>query len=208
MSAGPDAVDRDLKGEPLDGEDKGPRVRRFEINSDPGTDGTYAIEDETRVTVAFSRAVEVTGSPELELRVGSVVKPALYRSGSGSVELVFTYRVAEGDEDADGVSIEAGSLLLDDGEISDRSGNAALTDHDGLEADPRHRVDGVGPVLLEQEAELGGDRLTLPFAERLDMDSSPEIGDFSVTVAGESREVSEVAVEGNEVRLTLGLPAE
>ncbi len=207
-STGSGAGGVDPEGKPLDGEDKSPRVRRFEIDSDPGTDGIYAVEDEIRVTVAFSRAVEVTGSPELGLRVGSEVKPALYRSGSGTVDLVFSYRVVEGDEDADGVSIEAGSLLLDEGEISDLSGIAALKDHEGLEADPRHRVDGIGPVLLEEEAELDGDRLTLPFAERLDMDSTPEIDDFSVTVAGQRREVSEVAVEGREVRLTLVSPAE
>ena len=71
------------------------------------------------------------------------MKQALYQSGSGSSNLIFAYRVAEGDEDADGLSIEAGSLLLGDGEIDDPAGNTALPDHEGLEADPRHRVDGV-----------------------------------------------------------------
>ncbi len=210
VSGGPgaDEVDVDLKGKPREGEDKDSRVRRIEISSDPGTDGTYAVEDEIRVTVAFSRAVEVTGAPELELRVGSEVKPALYQGGSGRSELVFTYRVAEGDEDADGVSIEAGSLLLDEGDISDLSGNAALTDHVGLDADPRHRVDGIRPVLLEDETEIDGDQLTLQFAERLDVDSTPEADDFRVTVAGQSREVAEVEVEGSEVRLTVDSPAE
>ena len=80
-----------------DVKDRGPTVRRIEISSDPGTDGTYAEEEEVRVTVTFSRAVEVTGAPELELRVGTEVKQALYRSGAGSSELVFAYQVAEGD---------------------------------------------------------------------------------------------------------------
>ena len=188
--------------------DRGPRVRGIEISSDPGTDGTYAAEDEIRVTVTFSRAVEVTGAPELELRVGTEVKQALYRSGAGSSELVFAYRVAEGDEASDGVSIEAGSLLLDEGAIGDPSGNAALPDHEGLEADPRHRVDGVRPVLVVEEAELDGDQLILPFAEVLDETSEPQADDFRVTVADQRREVTEVAVEGSEVRLTLVSPAE
>ena len=191
-----------------DVKDRGPTVRGIEISSDPGTDGTYAAEDEIRVTVTFTRAVEVSGSPELGLRVGSEVKRALYQSGAGSSELVFTYQVAEGDQDMDGVSIEAGSLLLDEGAIGDPAGNAALPDHEGLEADPRHRVDGVGPVLVGEEAELDGDRLILPFAEALDETSTPRADDFRVTVAGESREVSEVAVKGSEVRLTLVSPAE
>ena len=128
--------------------DRRPRVRGIEISSDPGTDGTYAAEDEIRVTVTFTRAVEVSGSPELGLRVGSEVKRALYQSGAGSSELVFTYQVAEGDQDTDGVSVEAGSLLLDEGTIGDPAENAALPDHEGVEADPRHRVDGVRPVLV------------------------------------------------------------
>ena len=191
-----------------DVKDRGPRVRGIEISSDPGTDGTYAAEDEIRVTVTFTRAVEVSGSPELGLRVGSEVKRALYQSGAGSSELVFTYQVAEGDQDMDGVSIEAGSLLLDEGAIGDPAGNAALPDHEGLEADPRHRVDGVGPVLVGEEAELDGDQLILPFAEALDETSTPRADDFRVTVAGDSREVSAVAVEGSEVRLTLVSPTE
>ena len=191
-----------------DVKDRGPRVRGIEISSDPGTDGTYAAEDEIRVTVTFTRAVEVSGSPELGLRVGSEVKRALYQSGAGSSELVFTYQVAEGDEDTDGVSVEAGSLLLDEATIRDPAGNTARPDHEGLEADPRHRVDGVRPVLLAEEAELDGDQLILPFAETLDGASTPGADDFRVTVAGQGREVLEVAVKGSEVRLTLVSPAE
>ena len=191
-----------------DVKDRGPRVRGIEISSNPGTDGTYAAAEEILVTVTFTRAVEVSGSPELGLRVGREVKRALYQSGAGSSELVFTYQVAEGDQDMDGVSIEAGSLLLDEGAIGDPAGNAALPDHEGLEADPRHRVDGVRPVLVGEEAELDGDRLILPFAEALDETSTPGADDFRVTVAGDSREVSAVAVEGSEVRLTLVSPTE
>ena len=191
-----------------DVKDRGPTVRGIEISSNPGTDGIYAAAEEILVTVTFSRVVEVTGVLELELRVGTEVKQALYRSGAGTSELVFTYQVAEGDVDTDGMSIEAGSLLLDEGAIGDPAGNAALPDHEGLEADPRHRVDGVGPVLVGEEAELDGDRLILPFAEALDETSTPRADDFRVTVAGESREVSEVAVKGSEVRLTLVSPAE
>ena len=206
--SGSDAAEAASSVKAQEVKDRGPTVRRIEISSDPGTDGTYAEEEEVRVTVTFSRAVEVTGAPELELRVGTEVKQALYRSGAGSSELVFAYRVAEGDEDSDGVSIEAGSLLLDEGTIGDPSGNAALPDHEGLEADPRHRVDGVRPVLVVEEAELDGDQLILPFAETLDETSEPQADDFRVTVADQRREVTEVAVEGSEVRLTLVSPAE
>ena len=153
-------------------------MRRIEVSSDPGANEIYAAGDEIRVTVAFSRPVQVTGLPGIELRIGTEVEQVLYQSGSDSSELVFAYQVAEGDEDADGVSIEAGSLWLDEGEIGDPSGIAVLPDHEGLEADPRHRVDGVRPVLREEEAELDGDQLILPFAEELDQASMPEPDDF------------------------------
>ena len=205
---GSDAAEPGSSVKAQDVKDRGPRVRGIEISSDPGTDGTYAAEDEIRVTVTFTRAVEVSGSPELGLRVGSEVKRALYQSGAGSSELVFTYQVAEGDQDRDGVSVEAGSLLLDEGTIGDPAGNAALPDHEGVEADPRHRVDGVRPVLVGEEAELDGDQLILPFAETLDGASTPPADDFRVTVAGQGREVLEIAVEGSEVRLTLVSPTE
>ena len=208
VGGGSDAAEAGSRVKAQDVKDRGPRVRGIEISSDPGTDGTYAAEDEIRVTVTFTRAVEVSWSPELGLRVGSEVKRALYQSGAGSSELVFTYQVAEGDEDTDGVSVEAGSLLLDEATIRDPAGNTARPDHEGLEADPRHLVDGVRPVLLAEEAELDGDQLILPFAETLDGASTPPADDFRVTVAGQGREVLEIAVEGSEVRLTLVSPTE
>ena len=172
---GPDGVEFALRARLQSLEAGRARVCRIEISSDPGTDRTYAAADEVRVTVTFSRRVQVAGSPHIELSVGREVKRAFYQSGAGSPELVFTSRVAEGDEDSDGVSIDAGSLILDKGAISDLSGLAALPDHVGLEADPRHRVDAVRPVLLEEKAELDGDQLTLPFAERLDVASTPGV---------------------------------
>ena len=208
VGGGSDAAEAGSSVKAQDVKDRGPRVRGIEISSDPGTDGTYAAAEEIRVTVTFSRAVEVTGVPELELRVGTEVKQALYRSGAGSSELVFSYQVVEGDLDTDGMSIEAGILRLGEGVIADPSGHAARPDHEGLEADPRHRVDGVGPVLLAEEVELDGDRLILPFDESLDETSAPQADDFRVTVAGESREVTAVSVKGNEVSLTLVSPAE
>ena len=207
VNDGPGGMEVTLRAKLQGLEVRRPRVSRIEISSDPGTDEIYAAEEEIQVTVTFSRPVQVTGSPEIELRMGTKVTQAIYQSGSGSSELVFAYQVAAGDEDADGVSVEVGSLRLDDGEISDLSGIAVFSDHAGLEADPGHRVDGVRPALLEEEAEINGEQLILPFAESLDVASTPEADDFRVTVAGESREVLEVAVEGSEVRLTLLSPA-
>ena len=46
------------------------------------------------------------------LKVGDRNRPASYLDGTGTTELLFGYEVVDGDEDTDGVSIEANSLSL------------------------------------------------------------------------------------------------
>ena len=185
-----------------------PAVKAVVITSNPGPDETYAAGDVIEVRVTFSEAVEVTGSPQLGLTMGSTGKQAVYAGGAGTPSLVFAYTVAEGDEDSDGVSLGADSLMLDEGMIRDAAGNDAEPAHQGLAAQSGQKVDGVGPVLAADETEVDGTELRLPYEEALDESSTPAADDFRVTVAGEKREVSAVAVEGSEVRLTLVSPAE
>ena len=185
-----------------------PAVKALVITSNPGPDETYAAGDVIEVRVTFSEAVEVTGSPQLGLTMGSTGKQAVYAGGAGTPSLMFAYTVAEGDEDSDGVSLGADSLMLDEGMIRDAAGNDAELAHQGLAAQSGQKVDGVGPVLAADETEVDGTELRLPYEEALDESSTPAADDFRVTVAGEKREISAVAVEGSEVRLTLVSPAE
>ena len=90
-----------------------PEVNSLEITSSSGSDGTYAIGDEIEVTVTFSETVKVTGTPQLRLRVGSRTRTAGYESGADSAALVFAYAVVDGDEDANGVSVQANQLSLE-----------------------------------------------------------------------------------------------
>ena len=66
---------------------------------------TYGAGEKIQFTVTFSGAVDVTGSPELLIHVGSKVKYATYESGSGATAIVFAYTVSEGERDDDGVDI-------------------------------------------------------------------------------------------------------
>ena len=177
----------------------------MEISSSPqGGRSGYGIGGTVSILLTFSEPVTVTGTPKLEVRVGKETRQTVYESGTGTSELVFAYSIAEGDRDSDGVSIEAGSLLLDEGTIQDELGNAALPDHEGLEDDPRHKVDGVRPVLAAgKEASVKKDTLMLTFAEALDGSLTPEAEDFKVEVQGKDRDVSEVKVGGSTVRLSL-----
>ena len=178
-----------------------PEVSILAISSNPGSDRTYAAGDEIEVTVTFSETVEVEGTPQLRLRVGSRTRTAGYLRGTDTAALVFGYEVVDGDEDTDGVSIEANSLTLNGGRIRDGANNNALLTHDGLAANAGHKVDGVRPAFLS--AAVDGASLTLTYGEALDGGSRPATGDFTVQVDGAGRSVSGVSVSGSVVILTL-----
>ncbi|MEC9372082.1 MAG: Ig-like domain-containing protein, partial [Pseudomonadota bacterium] len=58
--------------------------------------------DVVSVTATFSEVVNITGTPQLTLAVGSTNRTATYASGSSSTSLVFQYTIQAGDNDTDG----------------------------------------------------------------------------------------------------------
>ena len=123
-----------------------PTVSSVAVTSTAGDDDTYGIDDSIEVTVTFSENVTVTGSPELELALDSSNRAAAYESTSGST-VVFSYTVAEGDSDNDGIAIEANMLTLNSGTIKDAADNDADLSHEALSAQDDHEVDGVRPTV-------------------------------------------------------------
>ena len=130
-----------------------PTIESVAVTSDPGEDGGYAVGDEIQVGLTFSEAVTVTGVPQLTLDVGGRSRTAAYSEGSTTTQLLFTYTVASGDEDTDGIAVVANSLALNGGAIRAGSANATLT-HTGLHSDD-HKVDGVAPTVT-----VGGETRT------------------------------------------------
>ncbi len=117
------------------------------ITSDPGDDDTYAAGDEIEITVTFSEPVTVTGTPRLTLAVGDGTPRAAYQSGSGTAALIFSYTVAAGDEDTDGIAIGEDAISLAPSvTIADGHGHNANTAHGALAAQSGHKVDGVKPA--------------------------------------------------------------
>ena len=113
------------------------------IDSDQdGTVDTYGVGEHIEVTVAFNETVSVTGTPRLEIAVGSSNRQAAYNPGSGTASLVFRYTVVAADTDADGVSVAANKLTLNSGTIKDAADNAASLTHAALAAQSGHKVDG------------------------------------------------------------------
>ncbi len=106
-----------------------------------GANGVFIAGDEIEVTVTFTEAVTVTGTPQAALTVGADTRRADYASGSGTNALVFRYAVAAGDTDANGVGIGASALTLNGGTIADAAGNAAAL---GLGT---HAITDGGPVV-------------------------------------------------------------
>ena len=112
------------------------------------SDGAYAAGEMIQVTVTFTQAVTVTGSPQLTLNVGGTERTAGYVSVTGGA-VVFSYTVAAGESDRDGVSIASNSLALNGGTIRDTSDTTdAVLNHRALADDSSHRVDGVKPELI------------------------------------------------------------
>ena len=108
--------------------------------------GVYGIGDDIELTVTFSEDVTVTGSPQLKIDVGGTEKPAGYDSTDGSAVL-FSYTVATGDSDTDGISVSADKLTLNGGAIKDGANNPANLSHSALTTQSGHKVDGIRPTI-------------------------------------------------------------
>ena len=137
----------------------------------------------------------------MSLRVGNRTRTAGYDERHGDGAPVFGYEVADGDEDSDGVSVNAGRIALNGGSIKDEAENAAELAHEAVATQTGHKVDGVRPAFVS--AAVDGASLTLTYGEALDGSSRPASGDFTVEVAGSGRSVSGVSVSGSMVTLRL-----
>ncbi len=80
------------------------------------TSGTYGTSTTIPITVTFSHAVLVTGTPELTLDNGAT---ANYQSGSGTSALIFSFTVAAGQNTADLDYTSTNALSLNGGTIMD-----------------------------------------------------------------------------------------
>ena len=118
------------------------------ITSTPTSNNTYKKGDKIQATATFSESVNVTGTPQLTLKIGTADKTVAYTSGTGTTALVFEYTIAAGDTDTDGIEIEANKLTLNSGSIKDLAGNAATLTHTALSAQTSHKVDSAAPTII------------------------------------------------------------
>ncbi|MCY4372698.1 MAG: hypothetical protein OXC31_02920, partial [Spirochaetaceae bacterium] len=129
----------------------------------------------------------------MTLRVGANSRTASFAEGSRSARPRFSYTVAEGDLDANGVSIAgsstfvtlAGGATIKDAAPTPNDANLAFTD--GLGDQAGHRVDGVKPTIPaapaitsnpgSDQTYTGGDAVqaTVTFSEAVSVTGTPKL---------------------------------
>ena len=134
-------------------------ISQIALTSNPGSDNIYAIADDVEATVTFSAAVDISGTPQLELDFGGTPKTADCQANTNTTTMVCSYTVAENDSAPDGVAIKANRLS--GGTISE----AGTTDAD-------HKVDGIRPTLItispdEPQTSADGTMVILTFSENI-----------------------------------------
>ena len=164
----------------------------------------YGIDDRIVFLANFSQsAVCYPSTSRVVFVLGASRKSAGVIGHAAAPQLSYEYTVAEGDVDNDGIVIPAGPTALPDAYHASTSCGDPF-DETGIRAQgpfPDRKVDGVYPSL--NSAVVDGAELVLTWDETLRDDSVPAAGDFTVTVAGSSQNVSSVAVAGSAVTLTL-----
>ncbi|WP_448218637.1 SwmB domain-containing protein [Endozoicomonas sp. 2B-B] len=110
-------------------------------------DGEYSEGKLIQIEVSMSEAVNVTGSPILNLDSGG---QATYASGSGTDKLIFNYTISSGENDSD---LDVSSISLSGGSIQDQAGNDLDTstlptgnDSDSLASQSDIEIDTIAPT--------------------------------------------------------------
>lgn len=155
----------------------------------PPADKTYIALETFDCTVNFTASVTVTGSPRLQLTVGSSTRYADYVSGSGSNSLLFRYTIPAGDLDSDGVAISS-NINLNSGSILDAGGESATLTFSG-QTYAGKLVEAILPVLSGVSAPADKTYIlnetldfVATFSEPVNVTGTPKI---SLTIGSSSR---------------------
>ena len=124
-----------------------PTFGSLSITSRPDGGGdTYENGDTIRIGGSFDEDITVTGSPQLTINVGGSDRTAEYQTSEGNL-ILFRYTVQDGDSDTDGVSVDAGTINLNGGSITDAAGNPASLVYASVDDQSGHRVDARPPTV-------------------------------------------------------------
>ena len=88
---------------------------------------TYANGSSLSITLNFSQAVTVSGTPRLPIELNNGTVYATYQSGSGTSALIFSYTIQPTDSDNDGITLQA--LDLSSGNVINSNALAPSLDY-------------------------------------------------------------------------------
>lgn len=121
--------------------DSSPRINSFTI-----TNATYYIGQTLNITAVYDQAVTITGSPRIPIAIttGGPVY-ATYVSGSGTTNIVYSYVVGSGVDDANGITLTT-PMELNGGTIKNASAMDAVLSFTSPST-PSVRLSGIGPTV-------------------------------------------------------------
>ena len=145
-----------------------PAVSSIYFSGFPASGNSYRTGESIAVQVGFDRSVNVTGSPQVELTVGSRTRLATLSSSIARVGvqvLRFEYEVQAQDQDPDGIGIAANAMRLSGGTITATDG--------ATDADLRHAA-----VAADPRRTVGTSQVTGPVVTFVYFSSSPAHGEY------------------------------
>ena len=182
----------------------GPAVSSVALTSTYTADA-YGINEFVEATVTFSAAVDITGTPQLELDFDGTAKAAACATGTNTTTMVCSYKVVESDSAPNGVAIAANKLT--GGTITATGSTTISADltHGAVAIDDDHKVDGIRPTLVTTGADApttstDGAKVILTFSETI---SSADQNDITLQANGVTVTTTAASVAGTRVDLDL-----
>ena len=141
-----------------------PTGSSVEITSEPHFD-IYGRNEYVEVTVTFDAAVDIAGTPPLELDFDGTAKAAACTADTNTTTTVCSYRVALGDSAPNGIAIAANKLTGGTVTATGSTTVSANLDHAAVPIDAGHKVDGIRPTLVTtgSDAPTDGTKVILTF---------------------------------------------
>ncbi len=122
-----------------------PVLNEVRIQSPPGHDRFYGVNEAITIKLDFGEEVHVKGVVTVDITIGEHTRQATFVSGSGTDTLTFRYVVQADDYDDDGISIPPDCL---NGTVRDAAGNNVDANYRGRPPDNNHKVDGANTARL------------------------------------------------------------
>ena len=183
----------------------GPAVSSVALTSAPGSDNTYAIGDAVAATVTFDAAVDITGTPQLELDFDGTAKAAGCTTATNTTTMACSYTVLVGDSAPNGVAIAANKLTGGTIYATGSTTVSADLDHTAVAIDAGHKVDGIRPTLVTTGTDApttatDGETVLLVFSENIGAVSH---SDITIQANSVNLSTTMASVAGTKVEITL-----